>query len=196
MYEQVEKPKGNKGRAVANSTTQKKSRRKQGCGFVDNRSTTIQQRVLIQTMDTTQKNASDSGSHLSTEEDAETTGLVEDEYTENDTVPITFDVVRTEEDAQTETTEEPAQLVRFGRGRRAGMVRYYESRGRRDQHVQWQGRQHPRNHVTYVHRNGQHSLYWPATNTFVLRGPGSRNSTRRRLLRIIRDWERQFGQRL
>ena len=38
MFEQVEKPKENKSRAVANSVTQKKSDVKQGFGFVDNRS--------------------------------------------------------------------------------------------------------------------------------------------------------------
>ncbi len=37
MYEQVEKPKENKSRAVANSVTQKKSAVRQGFGFVDNR---------------------------------------------------------------------------------------------------------------------------------------------------------------
>jgi hypothetical protein len=37
MYEQVEKPKENKSRAVANSVAQRKSKVKQGFGFVDNR---------------------------------------------------------------------------------------------------------------------------------------------------------------
>ncbi|MBL4706919.1 MAG: hypothetical protein JKY48_00570 [Flavobacteriales bacterium] len=37
MYEQVEKPKENKSRAVANSVAQNKSNVKQGFGFVDNR---------------------------------------------------------------------------------------------------------------------------------------------------------------
>lgn len=37
MFEQVEKPKENKSRAVANSVTQKKSGVKQDFGFVDNR---------------------------------------------------------------------------------------------------------------------------------------------------------------
>lgn len=37
MYEQVEKPKENKSRAVTNSVAQKKSDVKQGFGFVDNR---------------------------------------------------------------------------------------------------------------------------------------------------------------
>lgn len=37
MYEQIEKPKDNKSRAVANSVAQKKSNVKQGFGFVDNR---------------------------------------------------------------------------------------------------------------------------------------------------------------
>jgi hypothetical protein len=37
MYEQVEKPKDNKSRAVANSAAQKKSNAEQGFGFVDNR---------------------------------------------------------------------------------------------------------------------------------------------------------------
>ncbi|NRD74766.1 hypothetical protein HQQ94_16385 [Shewanella sp. VB17] len=37
MYEQIEKPKENKSRAVANSVAQKKSNGKQGVGFVDNR---------------------------------------------------------------------------------------------------------------------------------------------------------------
>jgi hypothetical protein len=46
MYEQVEKPKENKSRAVANSVAQKKSNVKQGFGFVDNRSATIAQRRL------------------------------------------------------------------------------------------------------------------------------------------------------
>ena len=38
MYEEVEKPKENKGRAVAHSVAQKKGNAKQGFGFVDNRS--------------------------------------------------------------------------------------------------------------------------------------------------------------
>ncbi len=37
MYEQIEKPKENKSREVANSVAQKKSNEKQGLGFVDNR---------------------------------------------------------------------------------------------------------------------------------------------------------------
>lgn len=46
MYKQVEKPKGNKSRAVANSVTQKKSNGKQGFGFVDNRPESIIQTIL------------------------------------------------------------------------------------------------------------------------------------------------------
>ena len=46
MYEQIEKPKENKSRAVANSVTQKKSAGKQGFGFVDNRPQTIVQRNI------------------------------------------------------------------------------------------------------------------------------------------------------
>ena len=46
MYEQVEKPKENKSRAVANFVTQKKSDVKQGFGFVDNRPEAIIQRKL------------------------------------------------------------------------------------------------------------------------------------------------------
>jgi len=46
MYEQTEKPKENKSRAVANSVTQKKSNAKQGFGFVDNRPVAIAQRKL------------------------------------------------------------------------------------------------------------------------------------------------------
>ncbi|KNY25338.1 hypothetical protein [Pseudobacteroides cellulosolvens] len=46
MYTQVEKPKENKGRVVANSVTQKKSVGKQGFGFVDNRSETVSQGKL------------------------------------------------------------------------------------------------------------------------------------------------------
>lgn len=37
MYEQVERPKENKSRAVANSVAQRKSNEKQGFGFIDNR---------------------------------------------------------------------------------------------------------------------------------------------------------------
>ncbi|MPY23405.1 hypothetical protein [Shewanella sp. YLB-07] len=44
MYEQVEKPKENKNRAVANSGTQKKNKVKQGFGFVDNRPDSVVQR--------------------------------------------------------------------------------------------------------------------------------------------------------
>lgn len=47
MYEQVEKPKGNRSRTVANSVAQKKSYVKQGFGFVDNRPEAIAQRKLI-----------------------------------------------------------------------------------------------------------------------------------------------------
>ncbi|WLE95767.1 MAG: hypothetical protein QTN59_13905 [Candidatus Electrothrix communis] len=42
MYAQVEKQNENKSRAVANSATQKKSKEKQGFGFVDNRAKTVQ----------------------------------------------------------------------------------------------------------------------------------------------------------
>ena len=44
MYAQVEKPKNNKSRAVANSVTKKKSNGKQVFGFVDNRSEAVAQR--------------------------------------------------------------------------------------------------------------------------------------------------------
>ncbi|MEH6348319.1 MAG: hypothetical protein V7785_24695 [Bermanella sp.] len=44
MYAQVEKPKENKSRAVANSVGQKRSSVKQGFGFVDNRPEAIAQR--------------------------------------------------------------------------------------------------------------------------------------------------------
>jgi hypothetical protein len=46
MYEQVEKPKENKSRAVANSVAQKKSNIKQGFGFVDNRQLNTSQLLL------------------------------------------------------------------------------------------------------------------------------------------------------
>lgn len=46
MYEQVEKPKENKSRAVANSVAQKKNGVKQGFGFVDNRPEHIVARSL------------------------------------------------------------------------------------------------------------------------------------------------------
>jgi hypothetical protein len=46
MYEQVEKPKVNKSRAVANSVTQKKNSVKQGFSFVDNRPEAVVQRKL------------------------------------------------------------------------------------------------------------------------------------------------------
>jgi replicative superfamily II helicase len=46
MYEQKEKPKENKGRAVANSVVQKQSSSKQGIVFVDNRPETVAQRKL------------------------------------------------------------------------------------------------------------------------------------------------------
>ncbi len=46
MYAQVEKPKENKSRAVANSVAQKKPGEKQGFGFVDNRPEAVAQRKL------------------------------------------------------------------------------------------------------------------------------------------------------
>lgn len=46
MYAQVDKPKGNKSRAVANSIAQKKSKDKQGFGFVDNRTKFATQRLF------------------------------------------------------------------------------------------------------------------------------------------------------
>lgn len=49
MYEQVEKPKENKSRAVANSVAQKKSDGKQGSGFVDNRP----KKIALQNRDST-----------------------------------------------------------------------------------------------------------------------------------------------
>ena len=47
MYQQAEKPKENKSRAVANSVSQKKSTTKEGFGFVDNRPGTIAQRKVV-----------------------------------------------------------------------------------------------------------------------------------------------------
>ncbi len=47
MYAQVEKPKENKSRAVANSVAQNKSNGKQGFGFVDNRPEVIAQQKSI-----------------------------------------------------------------------------------------------------------------------------------------------------
>ena len=46
MYEQVEKPKENKCRTVANSAAQKKSKGRQGIGLVDNRTEAVTQRKL------------------------------------------------------------------------------------------------------------------------------------------------------
>jgi hypothetical protein len=46
MYEQVEKPKENKSRAVANAVAQTKSNFKQGFGFVDNRPGSVVQKSL------------------------------------------------------------------------------------------------------------------------------------------------------
>ncbi len=46
MYEQVEKPKANKSRAVANSVVQKRNIGKKG--FVDNRTNNITPKKLIQ----------------------------------------------------------------------------------------------------------------------------------------------------
>ena len=46
MYEQVEKSKENKSRAIANSVAQNKSNVKQGFGFVDNRSESKAQKKL------------------------------------------------------------------------------------------------------------------------------------------------------
>lgn len=46
MYEQVDKPKENKNRAVANSVAQKKSNGRQGFGFVDNRPMMLGQKSM------------------------------------------------------------------------------------------------------------------------------------------------------
>lgn len=46
MYKQVEKPKENKNRAIANTVTQKKSSDQHAFGFVDNRPEAIAQRKL------------------------------------------------------------------------------------------------------------------------------------------------------
>lgn len=46
MYEQIEKPKGDKRRSVANSVAQKKSNVKQGFGFVDNRPEALKQNEI------------------------------------------------------------------------------------------------------------------------------------------------------
>lgn len=48
MYAQVEKPKENKSKAVANSATQKKGHVKQDIGFVDNRSIGLRQKKIIE----------------------------------------------------------------------------------------------------------------------------------------------------
>ena len=51
MYEQIEKPKENNSRAVANPVAQKKSNAKQCVGLVDNRFETVKQRKLQTKMD-------------------------------------------------------------------------------------------------------------------------------------------------
>lgn len=51
MYAQVEKPKENKSRAIADSVDQKKSNGKQDLEFVDNRTEALTQRKLKQAMD-------------------------------------------------------------------------------------------------------------------------------------------------
>ena len=47
MYSQVDRPKENKSRAVANSVAQKKRDSTQGLGFVDNRPTSVAQRKIV-----------------------------------------------------------------------------------------------------------------------------------------------------
>lgn len=56
MYAQVEKPKENKSRAIANSVAQKKSNMKQGFGFEDNRPEAIAQRKLQKLLNNNHKN--------------------------------------------------------------------------------------------------------------------------------------------
>lgn len=51
MYVQVEKPKENKSRAVANSVAQNKINKKQGFGFVDNRPEVVTQKKLSEITD-------------------------------------------------------------------------------------------------------------------------------------------------
>ena len=54
MYEQVEKPKKNKSRAIANSVGQKKSNVKQAVDFMDNRQDT---NTILQAKNTSQNKA-------------------------------------------------------------------------------------------------------------------------------------------
>lgn len=61
MYEQIEKPKENKSRAVANSNAQKKNGVKQGFGFVDNRPEAVAKRALQKIV-----NSGSQGSQLKT----------------------------------------------------------------------------------------------------------------------------------
>ena len=64
MYEQVEKPKEDKSRTVAASVNQKKSNRKQGFGFVDNRPEAVVQRKLqTTTFDSTDTNIKNRNVH-------------------------------------------------------------------------------------------------------------------------------------
>lgn len=56
MYAEVEKPKENKSGSIANSVAQKKSKGKQGFGFVDNRPEAIAQRKLQDTVNGDQAN--------------------------------------------------------------------------------------------------------------------------------------------
>jgi hypothetical protein len=58
MYEQVEKPKENKSRSIANSVGQNKSNVKQGFGFVDNRPEAVAQRKLQEMVDNSSKTKS------------------------------------------------------------------------------------------------------------------------------------------
>ena len=50
MYAQMEKPKENKSRAVANSVAQKKNNGKQGFGFADNRPEVVSPQKLQQSI--------------------------------------------------------------------------------------------------------------------------------------------------
>jgi hypothetical protein len=55
MHAQVEKPKDNKSKAVANSVGQKRSNARQGFGFVDNRPEAVAQRKLQEMAGASQK---------------------------------------------------------------------------------------------------------------------------------------------
>ena len=99
MYEKVEKPKGQKGKAAANSVAQKKNNVNQGFGFVDNRPESIgqaKQATQLMKRSTRMLGLSDYAEHKHEGDSSQTAFSAKKNYTSNaTTIPVSIGYLQT-----------------------------------------------------------------------------------------------------